>query len=149
MNAKDLVDQIDVYNSHETEIFDHCADLLLTTVRNELDDIYNRGQWSMMIGVTQLGIALRKVSPDFRTFEVGILDAYPMHFGQTFHKEFPEFPLYGTFVDSGKYKNEEICGFQCEDIKLLIPLVISLKYKGIEVYVDAENNQLVLTLDIK
>lgn len=150
MNTNDLVAQINGYNSHENEIFDHCADLLLSTIRNDLDDIYNGGQWSRMIGVTQLGIALRSVSPDFKTFKIGILDAYPMHFGQKFHDEFPDFPLYGTFVDSGKYINEEICGFQCEDILLLMPLVISLRYKGFkEVYVDAENSQLVLVLDIK
>ena len=73
MHAKDLVSQIKEYNSHEAEIFDHSADLLLSNIRNNLEDIYNSGQWSMMIGVTQLGIALRKVSRDFKTFEIGIL----------------------------------------------------------------------------
>ena len=74
MHAKDLVNQIKGYNSHETEIFDLSADLLLADIRNKLEDIYNSGQWSMMIGVTQLGIALRKVSHDFKTFEIGILE---------------------------------------------------------------------------
>ena len=62
MHAKDLVSQIKEYNSHEAEIFDHSADLLLSNIRNNLEDIYNSGQWSMMIGVTQLGIALDRKS---------------------------------------------------------------------------------------
>ncbi len=149
MHAKELVSQIKEYNSHEAEIFDHSADLLLSNIRNNLEDIYNSGQWSMMIGVTQLGIALRKVSRDFKTFEIGILDAYPMHFGHTFHGDYPEIPSYRKFIDSGDYKNEEILGFQGEEIELLTPFLRALSYKGIGAYVDLDNDQLVFPLNIQ
>ena len=66
MHAKDLVNQIKGYNSHETEIFDLSADLLLADIRNKLEDIYNSGQWSMMIGVTQLGIAPERLAATSR-----------------------------------------------------------------------------------
>ena len=66
MHAKDLVSQIKEYNSHEAEIFDHSADLLLSNIRNNLEDIYNSGQWSMMIGSRSLGLLSERLAATSR-----------------------------------------------------------------------------------
>lgn len=54
MEAKDLVELIKHYNSQKEELFKRSADLLLSEIRNELEAIYNRGEWAQMVDVTQL-----------------------------------------------------------------------------------------------
>lgn len=148
MKAKDLLELINTYNLRKEEIFDHCADLFISKVRNELEEIYNRGDWTRMVDVTQLGISLIRLSDNFQRLEFDILSGYPMKFGQTMHDEFG-FPTFQEFIESKGYEKYELNGFQCEDILLIKPFYEALKRKGFECYVDTGNYQLVVALNIK
>ncbi len=147
MEAKDLSKLITTYNSRKEEIFDHCADLLVSKVRNELEELYNRGAWARMVGVTQLGISLRRLSDTLQEFEFDILSGYLMKFGQTIHDEF-SFPTFQEFIENEEYDGFELYAFQCEDILQIKPFYEALKRKGFECYVDTGDYQLVVAFNI-
>lgn len=146
MQAKNLAEIIKSYNSHKDDIFDHCVDLFISQVQNSIEEIYNNGNWTLMVDVTQLGISLKNMSRDFRGFEFDILSGYLMRFGSTVHDEFG-FPTFQEFIDSKGYEGFELYCFQSEDILQIKPFYEALKRKGFECYVD-EDDRLVVTLDI-
>lgn len=148
MEAKDLSELINTYNSCKKELFDHCADLFISKVRNELEEIYNHGDWTRMVDITQLGISLTRLSENFQEFEFDILSGYPMRFGETIHNEFG-FRTFQKFIKSKEYEDFELNGFQGKDILQIKPFYKALKRKGLECYVDMENRQLVVALNIK
>lgn len=148
MQIKDLLDVIGKNNSKKPEIFNHSADLLMIGIRNSLEGIYEAGAWGQMVDVTQFGIPIRKISSDFRKFEFDIVGGYLMRWGQTLHKTY-EMPTMQEYVDQEDFVGEEINGFYNQDILQLIPLYEALKGKGIECYVDRDNAQLVVAIDVK
>lgn len=149
MEAKDLLQLITTYNSHKEEIFNHCADMFVSKIRNELEAIYNRGDWARMVDVTQLGISLINLSDNFQKFEFhDILSGYLMKFGQSMQDEF-HFQTFQEFIEDENYKEFELYNFQCEEILQIQPFYEALKRKGFECYVDTGNYQLVVALNIK
>lgn len=149
MEAKDLVELIKHYNSQKEELFKRSADLLLSEIRNELEAIYNRGEWAQMVDVTQLGIPVRKISKDFQKFEIDIIGGgYLMHFGETLPESF-EIPTLQELIDQDDLWGKAINGFRDGDIRQLEPLGKALKEKGIECYADYEDGNLVVAIDVK
>lgn len=148
MDANDLLRLINTYNSRTEELFDHCADLFISQARNELEEIYNHGDWTRMVDITQLGISLTRLSDNFQKFEFDISSGYHMKFGQNMHDEFG-FPTFQEFIESNGYEGFELNGFQCEDILQIQPFYKALKRKGFECYVDTGNYRLVVALNIK
>lgn len=148
MQKKDLLDLINSYNSKRDEIFARSADILLAEIRNELEGIYNRGEWGQMTAVTQFGIPIRKISKDFQHFEIDITGGFLMRFGETLHETYEMLTL-EEFISSGNFKGEELNGFQDEDIRQLEPFGKALKAKGIECYADNDNGTLVVAIDVQ
>lgn len=149
MQVKDLLDLISNYNSEKSELFNRSADLLLSGVRNELEDIYHRGGWAEMVDVTQIGVSIRKISQDFQKFTIDILGGYLLRFGKTLKEDYNMLTL-PEFIENAKEIGvQELSGFGGEDIRLLLPLYKALKEKGVECYADPDNGQLVAAIDVK
>lgn len=149
MEAKDLLQLITEYNSRKEEIFDRCADMFVSKVRNELEGIYNRGDWTRMVDVTQLGISVENLSDNFQKFEFhDILLGYLMKFGETIQDEF-HLQTFQEFIENEDYKEFDLYSFQNEEILQIQPFYEALKRKGFECYVDTGNYQLVVALNIK
>ena len=146
MEAKDLLELINTYNSRKEELFDHCAELFISKVRNELEEIYNRGEWIKMVDISQLVIPIEELSENFQKFEFNILLGFPMRFGQTFH-DWSGFPTFEEFIESKEYQNLNLYGFE-SDLQVK-PFCEALKRKGFECYVDVDNCIIVVTLNIE
>jgi len=145
MNATNLLTLIREYNSHKEEIFDKNTDLFISQVHQQLTDLYNEGSWALMSSVTQLGVSLQKISKDFCTFEFDVPMGYLMSFGETVDKMFPAFQ---QFLRDKDLNCTELCGFQGNEIRQLEPFCETLTKKGFGCYVDEDNYQLVITVDI-
>lgn len=147
MDANNLVTLIRDYNSHKGEIFEQSTNLFTSQVQQQLTDLYNEGNWTLLVNVTQLGISLQKIRRDFRDFDFDVSMGYLMTFGKTIQEEY-SFPTFQQFLLDDNYEDAELCNFQGSDIRLLEPFCNALTQKGFGCYVDQDNCQLVITIDV-
>lgn len=131
MTAEDVLDDINRYNSNKEKLFNDCADQFISLVRSELSEIYNKGLWTQMISVTQLGIVIKSMSPDFHHFDI----EFNMYDEHKICEDY-KFSTFKDFIESGQYKTSEILFYE------------ALQRKGFEMVVD-ENNYLIVVLDIE
>lgn len=148
MTAEDILDDINKYNSNKVKLFNDCADQFISLVRSELSEIYSKGLWTQMVSVSQLGIVIKSMSPDFHSFKIDILSGFKMYDGHQICEDL-ELPTFKEFIESGTYKHSEINDFQNEDIIQIVPFYAALKRKGFEMIVDEPNYQLIVALDIE
>ena len=146
MNANVLLDKIREYNSHEEDIFNYCADLFISLVQNQLEEIHKKREWAKMVGCTQLGIAVHKCRNDFNDFEFEL--SYLMRNSQNIHDEY-HLPTFHEFLENKSYEGSELCGYIDEDILHLKPFCEALERKGFGCLVDDDECELIVTLDIK
>ena len=146
MEAKDLLELINTYNSRKKELFDHCAELFISKVRNELEEIYNQGNWTRMLDITQLVISITELSKNFQEINYHIHLESPTRFDRPFH-EWSGFLTFDEFIKSKKYKNLNLYDFK--SIKQIKPFCKALKRKGLEYYVDVYSCIIVVVLNIK
>lgn len=151
MNVNDVLELVNLYNSRKDDIFDHCADLFIIAVRNELEAIYNKGHWAAMVDYTQIGISVTSINKTFQEFSIEILNAWNLRFNESM-EEYDTVPRYNDFIKDEKnlesYDNE-ILGFQGKEILLLKPFCEALERKGFKCYLDLDNYNLVVTFDVK
>lgn len=151
MDVNDVLKLVNMYNSQKEEIFDHCADLFIATVRNELEAIYNRGDWAGMIDYTQIGVTITSINKSFREFSINIFNSWNLKSNENM-EDFDDVPAYNDFIKNNerlKSDEDEIAGFQGKDILSLKPFCEALERKGFKCYADPANWSLIVAFDVK
>lgn len=149
MNVNDVLELVNLYNSKKDDIFDHCADLFIIAVRNELEAIYNKGHWAAMVGYTQFGIIVNSINPTFQEFSIMIPHAWNLRFNESM-EEYDAVTRYKDFIkDEKNLESYEILGFQGKEILLLKPFCEALERKGFKCYLDLDDSFFVVAFDVK